>query len=307
MSRRCPDQGQRSVVSPGESTSGNRWVDVLQASPRHVLGPCRAVPVSQLKARRWIGEPARGNRGSPRHRPLGCWLCRGDRSVDVLLACPRHVLGPCRTVPVAQLEAPGRIGVPASRYRGNRRQRRSPLNAGARPSGRWDTRPGHMFSPRRPVPVAQLKVPHGIGVPPSGDRGNQRNRGLRCLLSFTSETGCLSFGLGSLPTKLLVVGPAFQWLREDVIGRLHLECVLVRSAHVGMGSLHRKFPVALDRRRVGVDRHAEHLVQRAWMPVSTPHLTGRAVDETPGTTLGRLAEVAELTGAHDALDRRAGL
>ena len=101
------------------------------------------------------GEARRG-------RPVGS----GDGRVGVLLAGARHVLGPRRAVPVAQLEAAGRVGVPPGRDR--RRARR----AGRRARRAGLTRRGPCRATggrrRRAGPL-----PHELVEPGSVDDGPQ--------------------------------------------------------------------------------------------------------------------------------------
>ena len=79
-------------------------------------------------------------------RPTGGRRRSGDGRVGVLLAVARHVLGPRRAVPVAQLVAAGRVVVPAGghgrRGRLGRRRRRRCGRGGARRGLRTPTRRG---------------------------------------------------------------------------------------------------------------------------------------------------------------------
>ena len=90
----------------------------------------------------WPSDVARiiaGDRGAAGGRVAGR---SGDGRVGVLLAAARHVLGPRRAVPVAQLEAAGRVGVPAGGHR----------RASARPTAGWSASAAVASRPSRGSP-----------------------------------------------------------------------------------------------------------------------------------------------------------
>ena len=98
----------------------------------------------------WPSDVARINGERGRRADDGPAALRsGDGRVGVLLACPRDVLGPRRAVPVAQLEATGRVGVPARRAPTGVGRRRPPVAPTRSTTSDSDEPPSRSCRPRR--------------------------------------------------------------------------------------------------------------------------------------------------------------
>src|SRR5262245_54887589 len=99
---------------------GSQSTDPASVSTRIPAWPIDvARMIEEARWRRWrpVWQGTAGGAGDRRDS--------GDGRVGVLLAGPGHVLGPLRAVPVAQLVASRRIGVPAGGCGRGRRLRSS--------------------------------------------------------------------------------------------------------------------------------------------------------------------------------------